>query len=481
MTAKISPTLAAAELSRRQLAKQSRPDLLASTFGQQRAFIEDTSSLKAALCTRRAAKSYSAGIYLFKEALETPGITCLYIALTRESAKKIMWKDVLKTLNRKYKLRCKFNETSLTVTLPNESVIYLVGVDSSEDEKEKLLGQKYKLVIVDESASYTIDLRSLVYSTLKPAVADYRGTICLVGTPGNLTKSLFHDITNGTEPGWSVHKWNTFDNPYMAKQWHDEIAEIEQKRPLFKETPMFKQMYLGQWVIDETALVYKFNPDRNIYAQLPHLTGSWQYLLGVDLGYEDDSAFVAVAFHEYSKILYILETYNAKHMDITSVANKIRSLCTKYDIHKTVIDGANKQAVEEIQKRHNIPLTTADKRGKEDFIEIMNAEFIQGNIKLHDKLACNLTTEYQNLVWTEKGGQLVLPKRENPSCANHLADAALYIWRYTYQYLSGPAPTPKPKWGTPEWHLAETERMQEEAQEYFERQEAATDPYGDYT
>ena len=47
-----------------------------------------------------------------------------------------------------------------------------------------------------------------------------------------------------------------------------------------------------------------------------------------------------------------------------------------------VIDNANKQAVAELEKRHDLPLTAADKVGKSDFMEIMNGEFIQGRIKL---------------------------------------------------------------------------------------------------
>jgi hypothetical protein len=468
-------SLAQAELLRRERNKQKSPDLLTGAFTKQLEFINDPAKLKATLCTRRAAKSYTGGLYLFKEALENAGTTCLYIALTRESAKKIMWKDVLKVLNRKHKLKARFNETNLTVTLPNGSIIYLVGVDSSEDEKEKLLGQKYKLVIIDEGASYNIDLHQLVYSTLKPAVADYRGTICIMGTPGNLTKSLYFDITEGVEAGWSVHKWNTFDNPYMAKQWQEEIDEITLERPLFIETPMFKQMYLGQWVIDESALVYKFNSDRNLYDKLPVYThGSWQYLMGVDLGYEDDSAFVVVAYHEYNKILYVIDAYSKPKMDITDVATKIKEFKKKYDIHKVVIDGANKQAVEEIQKRHAIPLITADKTGKEDFIEIMNSELIQGKIKASKLTAANLVDEWRGLVWKEvKAGQ---KRIENPTLPNHLCDACLYIWRYCYAWL-GEAPKAKPEYKTEAWYTQQTEDMEAAAEEYFQALEDANDPY----
>jgi len=79
----------------------------------------------------------------------------------------------------------------------NGSVVYVPGVDYSEEEKQKLLGQKYKLVVIDEAASFSINLNELVFGILKPAVTDYRGTICLMGMPGNLKKGLFFDLTTG--------------------------------------------------------------------------------------------------------------------------------------------------------------------------------------------------------------------------------------------------------------------------------------------
>lgn len=466
-----SSSLAAKELKRRQA--KHLPNFFDGKFTLQEEFIKHPSKFKALFATRRFGKSFTGGLYLIKEAYENPGVSVIYVALTRESAKKIMYKDVLKPLNRKFKLNIRFNETTLTATLPNGSIIYLMGVDSSEDEKDKLLGQKYKLGIIDECASFNIDLRELVYGTLKPAMADLAGTICMLGTPGNLTKSLFFDVTTGAEPGWHVVKADTKDNPYMAEKWRKEIEELTTNQPYIIETPMFKQMYLGQWVIDTDALVYKFQEDRNVYKEPPVFTvGEWQYLLGVDLGYEDASAFVVVSYHEYNKTLFIIDTFSQSKMDITDVASEIKNYKLKYDIHKVVIDGANKQAVEEIQKRHQIPLITADKAGKADFIEIMNAELILGRIKVQEKLGAKLIDEWSNLVWKEKGNK----REENPACDNHLADACLYAWRYCYQYLSVAATT-KPAYKSKEWYDAQVNDMEQAAIEYFTNQEKAEDPY----
>lgn len=440
-------------------------DLLDRNFPQQCRFIEDPAKLKALFCTRRAAKSYTGGLYLVKEALEIDGCNCLYIGLTRMSAKGIVWKDVLKDIDTRHGLGMSFNGSELTATTKNGSVIYVTGADADEDEMEKLLGKKYRLVVIDEAASFTIDLRRLIYGILKPATTDYRGTICLMGTSGNITRGLFFDITNGAEAGWKLHSWTAFDNPYVKTQWQEELKDIEINRPLFMQTPLFRQWYLNEWVIDDEKRVYKFSDQKNVFSSLPHyIRGDWSYVLGVDLGYEDASGFVVCAFHEFDKTLFVLESFKRSKMDITDVAFKIKEYQSRYPAFKVIIDGANKQAVEEIQKRHGIALSAADKTGKSDFIEIMNAEFIQSKIKLQDTKNRDLIDEYARLIWETEGDKIKQPRKEHPNCENHLCDAALYAWRYCYQFLSEAPKKPVNINRKDEW-LAHTKQMMDEALE----------------
>jgi hypothetical protein len=261
---------------------------------------------------------------MFKRALEVEGSSILYIALTRDSAKKIMWKDCIKVLNKKYELGCKFNEVELTATLPTGTIIYLTGVDAKPSEMEKLLGQKYALVIIDEAASFRINLDDLVYKTLLPAVSDYDGQILMIGTPGLITKGLFFDITTGKEPGWKVFKWSWEDNPYQRKHIQKQLEILKTTKPGFELTPAYKQMYTGQWYIDEDKLVYKFAEVRNTAPSLPKAR-EYFYILGVDLGYDPDpSAFVLAAYSAHDPNLYFIHAEKKTKMDVTSVANRIK-------------------------------------------------------------------------------------------------------------------------------------------------------------
>jgi phage terminase large subunit len=437
------------------LIKRVDPEVVFNdSFPQQINFIKDPAKLKTLFCTRRAAKSFTAGMYMVHEALKTPNSNCLFIGLTRDSAKGIIWKDVLQVLDYKFNLGAKSNLAELTMTFPNGSVIKCLGVDADQDEMNKLLGKKYKLVCIDEASMYTIDLEKLVYGILKPAMADQRGSICLMGTSSNFTRGLFYDITTGSRRDWSVHSWSAYDNPHVSRQWAEELEEIERDRPLFKETPLFKQWYLNQWVVDTEKLVYKFNSERNTYQKTkPQLDPSgWTYILGVDTGWDDDNAFVLGKFHEHDPTFYVCKTFNKPHMTFDQVAAKIEEFMADPEMKpaKIIIDGANKQGVESMRQRSLIPFEYADKIGKVDFIEMLNGDLVQEKVKIHSGCT-NLINELMGLVWKTDGDKIIYPKKEHPALPNHLCDAFLYAWRNGFHYMSQPAEK-KLVVGSREWY-----------------------------
>lgn len=459
------------ELWGKYLASKTKSQALSlaqACFPQQWNFIEDPARLKALFCTRRAAKSYTIGLYLTKVAQDYPNSNCLFLGLTRESAKGIIWKDILKDINLKYNIGMEFNGTALTATLPNGSVIWVTGADADEDEMNKLLGKKYRLVGIDEASMYSINMRQLVYGVLKPATADQRGTICLLGTASNVTRGLFYDVTQKVEPGWSLHTWTAFDNPHVSEQWGEEIEDIKRDRPAFIETPLYKQWYLNQWVIDEDAKVYKYDERRNRSNNLPDIGVPWNYILGVDLGHSPDpSAFVVGAYNIAHPKLYIIHAEKHLKFDITNVAEKIRELELRWTFDVKVVDNANKQAVEELNNRHKTNLIPAEKAGKADFINLMNAEFIQGNILL-TKDAELLADEYETLVWETEGGEIKLTpsgqRKEHPGLPNHLTDAGLYLWRHAHQYLFKEAEPKKDMNSQEVWENAHIKRLEQEVQ-----------------
>jgi hypothetical protein len=454
------------------LAQTKSFDWRSIAFDKQIEFIEDKARLKCSFTTRRGAKSYTDGIYILKQMQEFANCNCLYLGLTRLSAKGIMWKDVFKHIRDRCELDLKFNETELTITHTNGSVCYVAGVDVDENERKKLFGRKYKLVVIDEAALYGIDLRDLVYVVLRPAIADLRGTIVLSGMASNITRGLFYDITTRKEKGWSLHQWSAFDNPHIKRQWREELDFIKLNQPELMETARFRQAYLNEWVVDEDKLVYRFQDARNTYVNLPQANPTgWTYILGVDTGWEDDNAFVLTGFHENLPELFVVKTFNQSKLTFDQVIVKIQEFMRDLDHppSKIIIDGANKQGVESMRQRSAIPFEYADKIGKVDFIEMLNGDLVQGKIKINEKCQ-TLIDEMKSLIWKTDGEAIVIPKKEEPRLPNHLCDAMLYAWRNGYHYQSEPLET-KLVIGSREWYLKQNEDIWERERDHLEQVE----------
>jgi hypothetical protein len=123
-------------------------------------------------------------------------------------------------------------------------------------------------------------------------------------------------------------------------------------------------------------------------------------------------------------------------MIIDDVAQKVRELDKIYNFTTMVVDGASKQAVQEIIQRHKLPLISTEKVGKRDYIELLNSDLTTQKIKILPKAEA-LYEEWQSLIWDEKK-KLQGIYVEHPSCKNHLSDAFLYAWRYIYNYTYRP-------------------------------------------
>jgi hypothetical protein len=423
--------------------------MLASLFPEQRAFVADRSIRKSGCCTRRAGKTWGDGIMFALKAQEVPQCNMLYLGLTRDSAKRALIRDVMEPQNDLFKLGLKWNRVDLTATWPNGSLLYILGLDTADRYKDRVLGGKYALAVLDEAQSFTIDVKDLIDNKIGPALRDLGGQLVLSGTPGNVVKSHYREIHHGLHPGWSVHRWSALDNPHMARQWKAAIAE--QIAQGLEDDPGFRQNYLGEWVVELDALVYRFESRKNLYQELPKglPARAWHRVLACDLGYNDDTALSVLAYNDFDPRLFVESSEKAPGLDITATAERLQALAAAHDPDSILVDGANKQAVEEMRNRHGLALIAADKKGKPDFIALMNSDFARGIIVLQEQRTAPLQDEYRGLIWdTRKAKQ-----EEHPRFPNHCADSVLYGWRHCRQYLVEPL-VHRPAVGTPEYGAA---------------------------
>lgn len=443
-------------------------------FDKQLKFVEDPRPFKVAVCSRRSGKTIACAAHLIATALETAESVCLYITLSRNNAKKIIWREILK-INQTYNLGGVEDNTELSLTLPNKSIIYLSGAKDSS-EIEKFRGLAIKLAYIDECQSFREYIRDLIDDVISPALMDYAGTLCLIGTPGPVPAGFFAEVSGQVQEklamsdSWSHHKWTFFDNPFIpikSGKTHQEILDRElRRRGVGIEDPSIQREWFGKWVLDSDSLWIHYDKNINDFTTMPD--HKYTYIMGVDLGYNDADAIAVLAWSESDPVTYLVEELITTKQGIQELAQQIQMLAKKYDIAKMVIDegGLGKKAAEEIRRRHHLPLVAADKARKQENVAFLNDALRSGRFKA--KVGSRFGSDSQ-LVEIDRDKST--PDRIKVSDKYHsdIIDSVLYAFRespaFTYQ---PPAIVHKP--GTREWQDQQQNSMWEEAQDFFSSQ-----------
>lgn len=418
-------------------------------FPEQLAYVKSTALRSACFTPRRSGKTTAFALRLARDALRFPRRKQLYLGQSKESAENCIWTDCLEKVLNDHKIEHDYSVVKKVIKFPNGSTVRLGGMDSSPRDMRRLLGGKYHRAIIDECQSVTQDLAKLVGPTLTPAVSDYLhhggGYIELGGTPG--LQMGTHFWWGVTRPelerrikGWAVHSWPVEANPHMRAEVGEVFAEFERTRgPGFREDPDFRREWLGEWVLEDTDKVYAYDPTRNLLADAAlaqkllrgRTDSEWTYVIGCDLGWEDPTAFVVVAYSRKDPRLFVVESEQQNHMPLGEIGKRLSALVAKFGAIQIYVDsgsGTGKLAAESLAAEHAIPVKAAEKKDKYEAIGRLNSDFRSGLVQVVGEKNGELCAEWQMLTWDQgrrERGEWV----ENKRFANHLADAALYAHR----------------------------------------------------
>lgn len=417
------------ELQRRVEAAVNQFNLQAFCFDKQLAFLNDPGKFKTAVCSRRAGKTVACAADLWSTTTNFAGINVLYITLSRTSAKRIVWAELLK-LRKQYEPDCKVDNTELTITRKNGSIIYVSGA-KDESELEKLRGLALKKVYIDEAQSFRPYIERLVDDILVPALYDYDGTLILIGTPGPICAGYFFEACHNKN--WANYKWTILDNPWIkiksGKEPADILAAERARRGIDETNPTYRRESMGEWVTDTDALVYQFDTVRNTFLSLPK--GRMEYIFGVDIGYDDADAIAVLGYSYEDKNVYLVAEKVTRKQNITALVGQIEKLREKYNPVKMVMDAGalGKKIQAEIQTRHTIPLEAADKNRKLEFIELLNDDLRTGKFKAF--VGSQFEEDSQLVQWDKSGSKPAI----SASYHTDIGDAVLYAWRECKHYF----------------------------------------------
>jgi len=454
----------------KRLAYKPKPIDLDPNFAVQNDFINDPSKYLVAQCSRRAGKTNALAIRFLKTMEKYPKSQCVYLGLTLESARNILW-PVLQDLNDQHQLGCKFVDSKLIMTHPNGAKLRILGADMSNFIK-RLKGIKAPGIAIDEAQDFGPHLQSLVDDVLTPCIADYAdGWLAMTGTPGPVPQGYFYRSTHERKYGYSFHGWTVLDNPYMPNP-AAFIDEQMVRNEWDENNPTLLREWKNQWVLDVQSLWVQYKESINHFIQLPTITPhKWNYVMGIDLGFKDADAIAVLAWSEQVSQAYLVEEVITTKQTITDLVGQIQVLTEKYGISKMVIDegGLGKKIAEELRRQKSIPVHQADKARKQENVSFLNDALRTGRFKAKGASKFAQDSYLVQIDWDKSRPDKIVIKKHPHS---DIIDAVLYAFRECPIFAYEP-PKPKPKYGSREWAEAENNRMFELEMEGLRNEEEA--------
>lgn len=296
-------------------------------FSWQKDLLVDKSKKITLLCGRRSGKSFGEAAVAVNHCIDgfdkingfKKARKVAIIGLTVQKCVDVFWQNVL-NFAKTSKMKFKANNSENVVRFANGATITLFG-NNSKAEREKIRGEEYSLIIIDEAQSQH-SLEYLLTDILEPIIVGRDSTVILSGT-GSLTGfGKWADITTGEEcQQWKHYTATMRENPTIPDA---EIAleKVLQEHGWTIENITFQREYLAKNVIDKSRIVF---PNVHYYKDVPKDFIATGCYVGVDYGWEDFNAFATIVWDNAGKI-YLVKEERFNHASVTEIVNKAKEI-----------------------------------------------------------------------------------------------------------------------------------------------------------
>jgi len=389
----------------------------------QQSIGDDQTRFRVIIAGRRFGKTYLSVREMAKFARH-PKRKIVYIAPSYRQGKQTVWADLKEKLGRLGWIK-RVNETELTITLINGSLIML----RSADNYDSMRGLGIDFVVFDEFADIAVQTWTEV---IRPALSDREGHAMFIGTPkgmGNWAKDLWDQGQNPATIDWSSYQYTTLDGGNVSEE------EIEAaKQDLDERT--FRQEYMATFETYSGAVYYAFDRSQlfDIKQLSPSVADNETMHIGVDFNVNPMSAVVSVKRGERLYVVDAIEIYGSNTQELCDEIKMKYGTERKYFAYPDASGGARntKGTSDHNILRQNGFLVKAPGRNPpvKDRIAAVNSAFKSSNGQV--KLCINNTAR-RLIECVEKQtykGDTRVPDKE--SGFDHLLDALGYLTVYHF-------------------------------------------------
>lgn len=384
---------------------------------------DDQTRFRVIIAGRRFGKTYLSVREMAKFARH-PKRKIVYIAPSYRQGKQTVWADLKEKLGRLGWIK-RVNETELTITLVNGSLIML----RSADNYDSMRGLGIDFVVFDEFADIAVQTWTEV---IRPALSDREGHAMFIGTPkgmGNWAKDLWDQGQNPATIDWSSYQYTTLDGGNVSEE------EIEAaKQDLDERT--FRQEYMATFETYSGAVYYAFDRSQlfDVKQLDPVVANNETMHIGVDFNVNPMSAVVSVKRGERLYVVDAIEIYGSNTQELCDEIKMKYGVERKYFAYPDASGGARntKGTSDHNILRQNGFLVKAPGRNPpvKDRIAAVNSAFKSSNGQV--KLCINNTAR-RLIECVEKQtykGDTRVPDKE--SGFDHLLDALGYLTVYHF-------------------------------------------------
>jgi hypothetical protein len=256
----------------------------------QQSIANDKHRFKVVVAGRRFGKTFLSIRQLCYHA-RLPNQNIFYITSSYRAAKMIVWKPLKeRLLNLKWVV--KVNESELSITLKNGSVISLKGAENPDS----LRGASLSYVVIDEVADVDADLW---ISVIRPALADQKGGAMFIGTPKGKSNWLYdlYLIEKEQSKIWASWQYTTIEGGFVDEE---EITQARADMSL----KQFRQEFEATFETTENRVAWAFIRDDNIKEAPDHIDHS---IIHIGMDFNVSPATAAIFVKDDAKMYQIDE------------------------------------------------------------------------------------------------------------------------------------------------------------------------------